>query len=698
MTETLLNAALHRRNTGRPPVWMMRQAGRYHSHYQMLKRHNDFIALCKDPLLAAETALGPVHEFNFDAAILFSDLLFPLEAMGMGLTYDPGPKLAFHVQTPADAGRLTGGAGRAQFMDFQAEAIRLTRARLRADKGLIGFVGGPWTLYVYAAAGSHEKAPQAMGGLTNGVYEAFNEKLLDLLAHNMALQSGAGAENIALFDTAAGEIDAAGYGRHVVPVLAELLARFRALDPTTPVTYYSRGTGPAHWDQLKGLPFQCLGIDWRHDLAEVLAQYGRALVHTGQRGPRVAASALRGTGAAAHRLVLPHPRIARRHAPRLDLRPGPWRAAADSGSQRAALRHLAAGDLRMKALAPALLARHGGPSPRYTSYPTVTHWGAAPPAADWLQWLDAALSREQSRAGLYVHIPFCQSLCTFCGCNMRLVRNHALAAPYVDSVLKESAMYRAALGSISLGEMHLGGGSPSYLPAGELERLLDGLLRDARIAGDADFALEADPRNTTREQLAVLRRHRFNRLSVGVQDFDARVLEIVNRVQTEAQVHELVDAARELGFTSISIDLIYGLPLQTVDSLATTFDVVAAMRPERISFLPYAHVPWIKPSQRRYTEADLPDTAQRHALFQLGRERMGALGYVEIGIDQYALPGDPLVAALAAGELSRTFMGFSASRIDALLGLGVSAIGDAGAGVRAEREEPAALRNPPGCR
>lgn len=333
----------------------------------------------------------------------------------------------------------------------------------------------------------------------------------------------------------------------------------------------------------------------------------------------------------------------------------------------------------MKALAPALLARHGGPSPRYTSYPTVTHWGAAPPAAHWLQWLTAALSQEQSRAGLYVHIPFCQSLCTYCGCNMRLVRNHALAAPYVDSVLQEWAMYRAALGSVRLGELHLGGGSPSYLPAAALERLLDGLLQDARSTDDADFAFEADPRNTSREQLAVLRRHGFNRLSVGVQDFDARVLGIVNRVQTEAQVRELVEAARGAGFASISFDLIYGLPLQTTDSLSTTFDVVAAMRPERICFLPYAHVPWIKPSQRRYTEADLPDTAQRHALFQLGRERMGALGYVEIGIDQYALPEDPLVAALAAGRLSRTFMGFSASRIDALIGLGVSAIGDAGA-------------------
>jgi uroporphyrinogen decarboxylase len=273
MTETALTAALNRRNTGRPPVWMMRQAGRYHSHYQALKRYNDFIALCKEPQLAAETAMGPIHDFNFDAAILFSDLLFPLEAMGMGLTYAPGPKLAFHIKTLEDVAKLSGGAERAQFMQFQAEAMQLTRARLRGDKGLIGFVGGPFTLYVYAAAGSHERAHDALPGLTNGVYEAFNAKLLDLLAHNMALQARAGAEVVSLFDTAAGEIDAETYGKHVVPVLAEVLARFRKLDATTPVTYYSRGTDASYWDQLKGLPFQCLGIDWRHDIAEVLARY-----------------------------------------------------------------------------------------------------------------------------------------------------------------------------------------------------------------------------------------------------------------------------------------------------------------------------------------------------------------------------------------------------------------------------------------
>jgi uroporphyrinogen decarboxylase len=274
MTETLLTAAIHRRNTGRPPVWMMRQAGRYHSHYQSLKRSNDFISLCKNPQLAAETAMGPVHDFNFDAAILFSDLLFPLEAMGMGLTYDPGPKLAFHLHTLLDVEKLTGGANRARYMQFQADAVKLTRARLRRDKGLIGFVGGPFTLYVYAAAGSHEKAHEALAGLDNGVYDAFNVKLLDLLAENMALQSRAGAEVVALFDTAAGEIDAALYGKRVVPVLADLLARFRKLDATTPVIYYSRGTGQEYWDQLTQLPFQCLGIDWRHDIGEVLQRYG----------------------------------------------------------------------------------------------------------------------------------------------------------------------------------------------------------------------------------------------------------------------------------------------------------------------------------------------------------------------------------------------------------------------------------------
>jgi oxygen-independent coproporphyrinogen-3 oxidase len=306
------------------------------------------------------------------------------------------------------------------------------------------------------------------------------------------------------------------------------------------------------------------------------------------------------------------------------------------------------------------------------------HWGAAPTELDWLGGLADVLQRPAARCGLYVHVPFCQSLCTFCGCNMRLARNHALAGPYVTTLLQEFALYRQCLtpARITLGELHLGGGSPTWLPADALDRLLDGILQHCTPGAGADLAIEADPRNTTREQLQVLRRHGFNRLSIGVQDFDTRVLEIVNRAQTEAEVRRLLDTARELGFESLSFDLIFGLPLQTTDSLRTTFDIVDELQPDRISFLPYAHVPWIKQSQRRYTEADLPEAATRQELYLLGRERMGMAGMVEIGLDQYARPREPLALALATGALHRNFMGFSASSTQALLGLGVSAIGD----------------------
>ncbi len=326
-----------------------------------------------------------------------------------------------------------------------------------------------------------------------------------------------------------------------------------------------------------------------------------------------------------------------------------------------------------------MLERHGAPAPRYTSYPAAMHWGAAPRAADWLAALRNRLSREGARAGLYVHVPFCGALCTFCGCNMRVARSHAFAEPYVTTVLNELALYHAGLGQVpaALGGLYLGGGSPTWLPVGTLDRLLEGLLAGASIEADADFAIEADPRNTTREMLGVLRRHGFRRIQFGVQDFDMRVLEIVNRVQGEAEVRRVITDARELGFSSVGVDLIHGLPLQTVDSLRGTFDTLMRMKPDRVSFLPYAHVPWIRSSQRQYTEADLPDAALRRELFLLGRERLGAAGYVEIGIDEFALPTDPLAQALATGRLSRSFMGFSAVETHALIGLGVSAIGDA---------------------
>ena len=271
MSETLLAAALARRNAGRPPVWFMRQAGRYHAHYQALRARHEFIALCKQPELAAAVTMGPIDDFGFDAAILFSDLLFPLEAMGMGLRYEPGPKLDWHLHACADLPRLrTGPAALAQ-LEFQAEAIRVLRPRLGSERALIGFVGGPFTLYAYAVAGSHEGfTRQGPPGLDDGLYAGFCERLIDLLADNMVLQAQAGADCVALFDTAAGALDAAHFARHAVAPLARVVARFRESCPRTPLIYYSRDTGPDHWRSLDALDLQCLGVDWRHDLADTL--------------------------------------------------------------------------------------------------------------------------------------------------------------------------------------------------------------------------------------------------------------------------------------------------------------------------------------------------------------------------------------------------------------------------------------------
>jgi uroporphyrinogen decarboxylase len=272
VTHSLLQQALSRRNRDRPPVWFMRQAGRYHGHYQALRARHEFMDLCKQPQLAAEVTLGPIEAFGFDAAILFSDLLFPLEAMGMGLRYEPGPKLDWHLRSRADLRRLKGGADRAAHMTFQAEAIALARSRLSAERSLIGFVGGPFTLYAYAVAGSHENiAREDLAGLDDGLFAGFDDCLRDLLAANMALQAEAGADCIAIFDTAAGTLSPEKFAHRAASALASLLRVFRLRCPDTPVIYYSRDTGPAHWAALRGIDLQCLGIDWRHDLVETLS-------------------------------------------------------------------------------------------------------------------------------------------------------------------------------------------------------------------------------------------------------------------------------------------------------------------------------------------------------------------------------------------------------------------------------------------
>lgn len=274
----LFQKAIRRQNDSRPPVWFMRQAGRYHSHYQKLKEKHSFMDLCKNPELAAETTFGPIQDFDFDAAILFSDLLFPLEVMGMGLHYEVGPKLEWHLREKSDLNKLEGGAHLASHLQFQADAVKLIRQGLDSSKGLLGFVGGPLTLFFYAAAGSHKndegRLASAHDGLKDGRYEGFVEKLLDLLAENMAMQARAGADTVAVLDTCAGEVDPDTYRRIVVPSLKGLFERYQRLCPDKPIAYYSKGTGPDHWKTLLDLPIAYKGIDWNHDIAEVLSEWG----------------------------------------------------------------------------------------------------------------------------------------------------------------------------------------------------------------------------------------------------------------------------------------------------------------------------------------------------------------------------------------------------------------------------------------
>lgn len=290
----LFQAALARTNDGRPPVWFMRQAGRYHSHYQRLRAQHSFVDLCKRPEVAAQVTLGPIEDFNFDAAILFSDLLFPLEALGMPLRYDPGPVLDWHLTKPADVARLNGHDLGAAALKFQADAIHAIRARLPSDKGLLGFVGGPLTLFFYAAAGSHQgDLKTAHAGLRDGRYRGFTEKLLPLLAHNMALQWRAGLDCIAVLDTCAGELRPSEFAEHVVPQLRDLLDEFLRLCPEARVLYYSKGTDARHWRHLQGLPLAGIGIDWRSQLAEVLKEFGDRWAVQGNFDP--------------HALLLPEP-------------------------------------------------------------------------------------------------------------------------------------------------------------------------------------------------------------------------------------------------------------------------------------------------------------------------------------------------------------------------------------------------------
>ena len=335
-----------------------------------------------------------------------------------------------------------------------------------------------------------------------------------------------------------------------------------------------------------------------------------------------------------------------------------------------------------------LFEKYNVPAPRYTSYPTVPYWQKECPAEN--AWKKQAVSAFQQNGAisLYIHLPFCENLCTYCGCNKRITKQHSVEEPYIESVLKEWKMYVDLLpGRPELSELHLGGGTPTFFSPENLKYLLENILSDVDLPEQYEFGFEAHPNSTTKAHLEVLRDLGFSRLSIGVQDFAPEILEIINRRQTFEDVENVTLWARGLGYESINYDLIFGLPLQTKDHIRTTIEKVKALLPERIAFYSYAHVPWIKPSQRAYSEADLPVGPEKRALYELGRTLLQDAGYFEIGMDHFALPKDSLYKAMEAGTLHRNFMGYTPLYTTLSLALGASSISDSwGAFVQNEKK------------
>ena len=329
------------------------------------------------------------------------------------------------------------------------------------------------------------------------------------------------------------------------------------------------------------------------------------------------------------------------------------------------------------ALPEALLRRFDTPGPRYTSYPTADRFVDAFPA-DTVQ---QALRRRAAGAPLsvYVHIPFCESVCYYCACNKVVTRHHERAAEYLDALETEVALIEASAGPAqAVSQLHFGGGSPTFLSDDELARVVAALRRAFAVGDETEMSIEVDPRTVTPLRLAHFRALGFNRLSFGVQDFDPDVQQAVHRVQSFESVRELMRAARALGYVSINADLIYGLPRQMPQSFARTVAQIGELRPDRIALYAYAHLPQRFKPQRRIVSAELPTATQRVAM--LGDAIAGFLGrgYQYIGMDHFALPDDALAVAKREGRLHRNFQGYSTQPDCDLVGLGVSAIGKIG--------------------
>lgn len=326
-----------------------------------------------------------------------------------------------------------------------------------------------------------------------------------------------------------------------------------------------------------------------------------------------------------------------------------------------------------------LISKYNVAAPRYTSYPTVPYWGQAPSQEEWKQVVSSCFKKTNLSHGisLYIHLPYCESLCTYCACNTRITVNHQVEKSYIETLLKEWQLYLNVFdGKPRIKELHLGGGTPTFFSPENLHTLLSSIFEKSIISPDAQFSFEAHPNHTSEAHLQTLYNLGFKRVSFGIQDFDPIVQDAINRMQSFEQVENVVNLARAIGYDSINFDLIYGLPFQTQQGLAQTINQVVKLKPDRIAFYSYAHVPWLKPGQRKFTEKDLPVDLEKRNLYEMGLNAFEQNGYKTIGMDHFALPNDELFHAQEKKSIHRNFMGYTTSFTKLLVGLGASSIGD----------------------
>ncbi|WP_293762923.1 oxygen-independent coproporphyrinogen III oxidase [uncultured Aquitalea sp.] len=327
-----------------------------------------------------------------------------------------------------------------------------------------------------------------------------------------------------------------------------------------------------------------------------------------------------------------------------------------------------------------LIERLDGSGPRYTSYPTADRFTPAFGEKDYRHWLkQRRIGANQKPISLYAHIPFCNTVCYYCGCNKIITKDKTRADRYLDYLEKEIRMVAQTLGCREkVIQLHFGGGTPTFLSDDQLDRLMGMLRTHFEFLPEGEYSIEIDPRKVGRDTVHHLARLGFNRMSVGIQDFDPKVQEAVNRVQSEEETREVIEAAREAGFRSVSVDLIYGLPLQTRESVRETLERVIALNPDRIALYNYAHLPTVFMPQRRINEADLPAASVKLDILQDSVKRLSDAGYVFIGMDHFAKPEDDLAIALRQARLQRNFQGYSTHADCDMIGLGVSSIGKIG--------------------